>query len=367
MVFRTDQIRRDFKYKSTTNTTPTPTTPTPTTPTPTTPTPTTPTPTTPTTQSNDLGSLGYGPSYGPKTTNQPNWSLSNLFNFSGSDDKRYKLDKAASAVEDKYYSDQGATSAPGGTYLNEDGSGINVGTTPKEIVMDKAAADAKAGIWNGDSYLGAPAKMNVGSDGLVKHDGYKNLDINNIMVDKSQPRPYVKGMEAKGISSNDSMVWHLPGTKQGSAASNTQFQKNKKEHIGMVDVWQKGFLTSSSRDQTSASHWLNQQLGKIDSMEGQDKNKQMFKKDLTARYDNLFNSRNAPFGENSSTAYRVSGSTGDERRENKRINKESEALRVSELAGWDYKSVQNPKYAKNKPNTEKSLAEEYSDGTFGQV
>lgn len=366
MVFRTDQIRRDFKYKSTTNTTPEPTpqpTPQPT-PEPT-PQPTQPT-TQPTTQSNDLGSLGYGPSYGPKTTNQPNWSLSNLFNFSGSDDKRYKLDKAASAVEDKYYSDQGATSAPGGTYLNEDGSGINIGTTPTDIVMDQAALDAKAGVWNGDSYPGAPPKMNVQDEnyilpqyrGKVHHTGYALLDTTNSHLKKDVYEP--GKTKAMGISSNESMVFNIPGTKP-NISQNMQFQSNTKVHSGMVKDWQTGFLTNASRgDQAEANTWLNKQLGTIDKMEGQDKNKTMFKKDLTARFDNLYNSRSAPFGENSSTAYRVSGSTGDERRENKRINKESEALRVSELAGWDYKSVQNPKRDKN-------LIDEYSDGTFGQI
>lgn len=130
--------------------------------------------------------------------------------------------------------------------------------------------------------------------------GRQDAHAANLGIITSQPRLYTKGMEARGVSSNVSMGWNLESkptgsTKSNSISSNLQFQANTKVHSGMVDTWQKGFLTSSSRDKTSASHWLNAQLDKIDSMQGTDRNKNMFKKDLQGRYDGLFGSSNSPF------------------------------------------------------------------------
>ena len=213
--------------------------------------------------------------------------------------------------------------------------------------------------------------FNSGTDLQGRQDAHeprwKEFDTlhNNSMIQNSQPRPYTKGMEARGISSNDSMVWNLPGTKQGSVSSNMQFQKNTKEHSGMVDAWQKNVLTNPSRDQASANTWLNQQLGKIDSMEGQDKNKQMFKKDLTARYDNLFNTRNAPFQSNNPAPVGQQGLTRDEKKALKAQAKKDEAQRaLFSLSGQSgpppqpTQSIQGPT----------SLADEYSDlGNRGSI
>ena len=317
-------------------------------------------------------SLGMGTKF--RAVPQNNWSLSNIFNFSGGGDERYKIDKAANAAADAFYDEKGATTMPAGTYLNPDGTGKNPAITPKEIAMDATIEESKTTGWNGDLYPGAPPKKNVQDDtyplaqyrGLVHHTGYGLLDTTNSHLIKKEYLPGIT--EAKGISSNESMNFMSPGTTPNNS-KNIQFQENTKIHSNMVKEWQGGYLTNtfSASDKTGASNWLKIQLGKIDKMEGQDNNKKMFKKDLTSRFDNLYNSRNSPYGENSSTAYRVGGSTGDERKENKRISKENEALRVSQLSGWDYKSVQNPDYPKNKLPTEKSLLDEYSDGTFGKV
>jgi hypothetical protein len=213
--------------------------------------------------------------------------------------------------------------------------------------------------------------FNSGTDLQGRQDAHeprwKEFDTlhNNSMIQNSQPRPYTKGMEARGISSNDSMVWNLPGTKQGSVSSNMQFQKNTKEHSGMVDAWQKNVLTNPSRDQASANTWLNQQLGKIDSMEGQDKNKQMFKKDLTARYDNLFNTRNAPFQSNNPAPVGQQGLTRDEKKALKaQAKKDEEQRALFSLSGQSgpppqpTQSIQGPT----------SLADEYSDlGNRGSI
>tara|TARA_B110000263_G_scaffold44051_1_gene35967 strand:+ start:171 stop:1367 length:1197 start_codon:yes stop_codon:yes gene_type:complete len=206
--------------------------------------------------------------------------------------------------------------------------------------------------------------FNSGTDLFARQNAHEKLHPSIV---SGKPRPYVKGgtMKALGISSNDSMVWNLPGTKQGSVASNMQFQKNTKEHSGMVDAWQKNVLTNPSRDQASANTWLNQQLGKIDSMEGQDKNKQMFKKDLTARYDNLFNTRNAPFQSNNPAPVGQQGLTRDEKKALKAQAKKDEAQRaLFSLSGQSgpppqpTQSIQGPT----------SLADEYSDlGNRGSI
>ena len=158
--------------------------------------------------------------------------------------------------------------------------------------------------------------------------GRQDAHAANSITQTSQPRPYKKGMEALGISSNDSMVWNLPGTKQDSATSNLQFQNNSRTHSGMIDEWQKDVLTNPSRDQTAANTWLNTQLGTIDAMEGKDKNKQMFKKDLTARYDNLFNTKNAPFQSNNPAPVGQQGLTRDEKKALKIQAKKDEEQRA---------------------------------------
>jgi len=204
--------------------------------------------------------------------------------------------------------------------------------------------------------------FNSGTDLFARQNAHEKLHPSIV---SGKPRPYVKGMEARGISSNDSMVWNLPGTKQGSVVSNMQFQNNTKKHSGMVDEWQKGFLTNPSRDQASANTWLNKQLGTIDSMEGQDKNKQMFKKDLTARYDNLFNTRNAPFQSNNPAPVGQQGLTRDEKKALKAQAKKDEAQRaLFSLSGQSgpppqpTQSIQGPT----------SLADEYSDlGNRGSI
>tara|TARA_B110000467_G_C18294387_1_gene466921 strand:- start:133 stop:1533 length:1401 start_codon:yes stop_codon:yes gene_type:complete len=236
-------------------------------------------------------------SMGPFQSMANFWSGGNKYK-----NDRYETDKAALAAEDKYYVDQGATSAPGGTYLNEDGRGINIGTTPKDIAMDKAAnKDLNYSDTQFPLYHGADPKVNLGNDGMVHHDGYTNLDTKNITLNKMHEeklQKYIPGVtKAKGISSNVSMGFASPGTKAGSLADSFNFQSNTKVHSGMVKEWQAGYLTNShaSKDQVGASNWLNIQLGKIDSMEGTNRNKQMFKKDLQGRYDGLYMNKNAPF------------------------------------------------------------------------
>ena len=217
-------------------------------------------------------------------------------------------------------------------------------------------------------YQGAPEKVNTGSDGMVKHDGYKNLNIDNSMTDKTKPRKYVKGMEARGESSNVSMGWDFESkptgsTKSNSITSNLQFQSNTKVHSGMVDTWQKGFLTSPSRDKTSANHWLNAQLGKIDSMQGTDRNKNMFKKDLQGRYDGLFGSSNSPFQSQQNLKHN-NISDGKLRLADKKEAKRLQAIQASQ--SFDSSSIQNqPPPKKIKPNTSPiqsaSLIDDYNN------
>jgi len=327
---------------------------------------------------------GFGPSYGDRPNTQPNWSLSGLFDFSGGSNNRYELDKAASAAADKYYSDQGAISAPGGTYLNEDGTGINIGTTPKEIAMDEKAANIGDIDYSGEQfplYHGAGPKVNVGSDGMVRHDGYKNLDTTNETLNKQNTvknTTYIPGVtKAMGISSNVSMKLFSNGsTKSNSISDSINFQNNSRVHTGMVKEWQTGFLTSSSRDKTSASHWLNSQLGKIDSMEGTDKNKKMFKKDLQGRFDGLFMNRTAPF-QSPQTLKQNNTSDGLKRQQERNEAKRLQALQASEnyfnsssITNWKPSPPPPSPDKKTKPGTPTqnvNLLDDYTSGNFGQA
>ena len=131
----------------------------------------------------------------------------------------------------------------------------------------------------------------------------------------------------------------------------------------MVDTWQKGFLTSASRDKTSASHWLNAQLGKIDSMQGTDKNKNMFKKDLQGRYDGLFGSSNSPFQSPQNLKHN-NISDGKLRLADKKEAKRLQAVQASQY--FDSSSIQNqPPPKKIKPNTSPiqsvSLIDDYNN------
>ena len=131
----------------------------------------------------------------------------------------------------------------------------------------------------------------------------------------------------------------------------------------MVDTWQKGFLTSPSRDKTSANHWLNAQLGKIDSMQGTDRNKNMFKKDLQGRYDGLFGSSNSPFQSQQNLKHN-NISDGKLRLADKKEAKRLQAIQASQ--SFDSSSIQNqPPPKKIKPNTSPiqsaSLIDDYNN------
>ena len=201
--------------------------------------------------------------------------------------------------------------------------------------LNEAAAVKEEQTLNSGTYRESSSPVGLkekasGTDFMSGTDlqGRQDAHAANSITQTSQPRPYKKGMEALGISSNDSMVWNLPGTKQDSATSNLQFQNNSRTHSGMIDEWQKDVLTNPSRDQTAANTWLNTQLGTIDAMEGKDKNKQMFKKDLTARYDNLFNTKNAPFQSNNPAPVGQQGLTRDEKKALKIQAKKDEEQRA---------------------------------------
>ena len=198
--------------------------------------------------------------------------------------------------------------------------------------------------------------------------GRQDAHAANLGIITSQPRSYTKGMEARGVSSTISMGWNLESKQTGSTRSdsipsNLQFQANTKVHSGMVDTWQKGFLTSASRDKTSASHWLNAQLGKIDSMQGTDKNKNMFKKDLQGRYDGLFGSSNSPFQSPQNLKHN-NISDGKLRLADKKEAKRLQAVQASQY--FDSSSIQNqPPPKKIKPNTSPiqsvSLIDDYNN------
>ena len=154
----------------------------------------------------------------------------------------------------------------------------------------------------------------------------------------SQPRPYKKGMEALGESSNISMGWNLESKRTGSTNAASipdivQQQKNTKIHTGMVDQWQSDFLTNASRDSGAASNWLTDQTVKIDSMKGSDKNKTMFKNDLNKRYDNLFRLDSAPFRPNTKNPQTGQGLTKVQKKEETRKAKEAAAYNASFIYG----------------------------------
>ena len=154
----------------------------------------------------------------------------------------------------------------------------------------------------------------------------------------SQPRPYKKGMEALGESSNISMGWNLESKRTGSTNAASipdivQQQKNTKIHTGMVDQWQSDFLTNASRDSGAASNWLTDQTVKIDSMKGSDKNKTMFKNDLNKRYDNLFRLDSAPFRPNTKNPQTGQGLTKVQKKEETRKAKKDAAYNASFIYG----------------------------------
>ena len=85
--------------------------------------------------------LGYGPSYGDKT--KIDVLPGNPF------DKYGDNEATALAQEDKQVAEENkfwtnSTSVPAGTYLNPDGTGINLGSTDAEKAADKAAAEKAA-------------------------------------------------------------------------------------------------------------------------------------------------------------------------------------------------------------------------------
>ena len=156
-------------------------------------------------------------------------------------------------------------------------------------------------------YYGAPSKQNTVTDGgvdqgMVKHTGYADLDTTNATLNKQNTvknTTYIPGVtKAMGTSSNESMKLFSNGsTKSSSISDSINFQNNSRVHTNMIKEWQAGYLKNAnvSTDQRGASNWLNLQLGKIDSMQGTDKNKKMFKKDLQGRFDGLFMNKSAPF------------------------------------------------------------------------
>lgn len=255
-------------------------------------------------------------------------------------DERYESGNTASAIltENAFWSNKGATSVEGGTYLNTDGTGINPATTPEEIAMDKKMEDAKKSDEYNFSdkqyplYHGAPNKINIGKDGMVKHSGFDDLDTTNTTIDKvneDKLKQYIPGVtKAKGISSNVSMGFSSPGTKAMSLKESFNFQSNTKTHTGMVKEWQVDFLKNPSRDQSGASNWLNTQLGQIDSMEGTNKNKSMFKKDLQNRYDGLFMNNNAPFQSPNTLRHNKQIENGMTKAEQKKEAKKLQAIQA---------------------------------------
>lgn len=91
--------------------------------------------------------IGYGPSYGDKT--KIDVLPGNHFDKYGDNEATALAQTNKQLVgEEKYWSDLGATSAEPGSYLNPDGTGINLGSTDAEKAADKAAAE-KAAIESG--------------------------------------------------------------------------------------------------------------------------------------------------------------------------------------------------------------------------
>ena len=168
--------------------------------------------------------------------------------------------------------------------------------------------------------------------------GRQDAHAANLGIITSQPRPYTKGMEARGVSSNVSMGWNLESkptgsTKAASVSNILQQQKNTNLHSGMVDQWQSEFLTNASRDSGAASTWLTDQTVKINSWEGSDRSKSVLKNDLNKRYDNLFKSDSAPFKSNKGNPSLGQGLSYAEKKEATRLAKESAAMNASYIYG----------------------------------
>ena len=277
----------------------------------------------------------------------PFQTVSNLFQWGDNSDK-YQSDKGALA--DSTVSGQ---SDLGVITYNIDGS---VSTVPEGVdksvtfTAQQALEDKKSKYSDKQYplYFGAPDKMNIQSDGMVGHTGYEKLDttnatINNLADKKTESRNYIPGVTpARGISSNVSMDFTSPGigTKAGSLADSFNFQSTATTHTGMVKEWQTGFLTSSSRDEVSASHWLNSQLGKIDAMEGRTKDKNMFKKDLRKRFDGLFRDSSAPFQSPQTFQNNQQINKGLTKQQQKNEAKRLQALQASE-GYFNSSSIQN--------------------------
>ena len=195
--------------------------------------------------------------------------------------------------------------------------------------------------------------FNSGTDLQGRQDAHehrwKEFDTmhNNSMIQNSQPRPYTKGMEARGVSSNVSMGWNLESkptgsTKASSISNIVQQQKNTNLHNNMVDQWQSKFLTNASRDSGAASTWLTDQTVKINSWEGSDRSKSVLKNDLNKRYDNLFKSDSAPFKSNKGNPSLGQGLSLAEKKEATRLAKESAAMNASYIYGPNTNYQMNP-------------------------
>ena len=177
--------------------------------------------------------------------------------------------------------------------------------------------------------------------------GRQDAHAANLGIITSQPRSYTKGMEARGVSSNVSMGWNLESkptgsTKASSISNIVQQQKNTNLHNDMVDQWQSEFLTNASRDSGAASTWLTDQTVKINSWEGSDRSKNVLKKDLNKRYDDLFKSDSAPFKSNKGNPSLGQGLSYAEKKEATRLAKESAAMNASYIYGPNTNYQMNP-------------------------